>query len=86
MFSRSCRLSERGRGRPSGKGGDVEAKAAWGGNHRGEGGNILFLDGHVEWFNAHHRGGLASLKNDLWRVMTTSNGLHVSAWEDDTAW
>lgn len=25
----------------------------WGGNHRDEGGNVLFIDGHVEWFNTY---------------------------------
>lgn len=27
------------------------AAAAWGGNHAGAGGNIAFVDGHVDWYN-----------------------------------
>lgn len=30
----------------------AQEATGWGGNHNGDGGNILFIDGHVEWFNA----------------------------------
>ena len=70
----------------------VELPGAWGGNHqkRGtpQGGNFLFVDGHVEWYNVANPAEPeeGSLDNAIWRSMTTSNGLRLSAWENDRAW
>ena len=30
---------------------NADSATAWGGNHRGDGGNVGFIDGHVSWYN-----------------------------------
>ena len=46
-----CLLVEKNAGVPAKITSDADAATGWGGNHRMEGGNVLFIDGHVEWFN-----------------------------------
>lgn len=66
--------------------GDVEGSGTWGGNHRGAGGNILFLDGHVEWYNTYDAAESGTINNELWETMTVTGGLDTASWEDDSAW
>ncbi len=77
------------RGRP---GASVIGDTSWGGNHSFEGGNILFADGHVEWFNR----ALSATEGDaltdvnwgwMWDATGTATGsTPVMAWEDDASW
>jgi prepilin-type N-terminal cleavage/methylation domain-containing protein/prepilin-type processing-associated H-X9-DG protein len=70
----------------------VEGDTTWGGNHSFEGGNVLFADGHVEWFNrAVDATDGEALTDESWGWMwdTTSSATPVPAvpvWEDDTGW
>jgi prepilin-type N-terminal cleavage/methylation domain-containing protein/prepilin-type processing-associated H-X9-DG protein len=66
--------------------GDVEADEAWGGNHKHDGANILFVDGHVEWYNSYNDEEEGTLDNDAWEIMTLTGGVADSAWEDDSGW
>jgi len=36
----------------------------YGFNHKGDGGNVLFVDGHVEWYNANQ--GVSNLAGSAW--------------------
>ena len=64
----------------------VEADGDWGGNHRGDGGNMLFGDGHVEWYNSYIDGADGELTMLVWEIMTRTGGLADADWEDDTTW
>lgn len=66
---------------------DIETDGTWGGNHRGDGGNILFVDGHVEWYNSFENGGGSGMLTiDEWERITSTGGVDVTAWEDDEDW
>jgi prepilin-type processing-associated H-X9-DG protein len=65
---------------------DVEGAAAWGGNHKGAGGNVMFVDGHVEWYNSFDATESGTLDNDEWERMTATGGVAATVWEDDAAW
>ncbi|MCX7591611.1 MAG: DUF1559 domain-containing protein [Kiritimatiellae bacterium] len=67
----------------------------WGGNHKNEGGNILFVDGHVEWYNKEDKkdpDAPAQLTADAWKRILGSNYVAGAAFdptkefEDDTTW
>jgi prepilin-type processing-associated H-X9-DG protein len=65
----------------------LEQEGGWGGNHtavKPAGGNILFMDGHVEGLSAHAAGAPDEgvLSNERW----TDMGGDVAEWEDDAAW
>jgi prepilin-type N-terminal cleavage/methylation domain-containing protein/prepilin-type processing-associated H-X9-DG protein len=65
---------------------DIQSPGTWGGNHRGEGGNILFVDGHVEWYNSYETdGGSGMLTDDEWDRITAT-GMTATAWADDGDW
>jgi prepilin-type N-terminal cleavage/methylation domain-containing protein/prepilin-type processing-associated H-X9-DG protein len=70
----------------------VEGDTSWGGNHAFEGGNILFADGHVEWFNRAETAAEAeALNNEAWGWMWDTTGSATGstptvAWEDDSSW
>ena len=76
-------------GRP---GDSVEGLTTWGGNHSFEGGNILFADGHVEWFNrAADATETESLTDEVWCWMWDDTGTATGAtattvWELDDTW
>jgi prepilin-type N-terminal cleavage/methylation domain-containing protein/prepilin-type processing-associated H-X9-DG protein len=65
---------------------DVEGSDAWGGNHKYNGGNIMFVDGHVEWYNTFDATESGTLDNETWETMTATGGVDTTAWEDDSAW
>lgn len=65
--------------------GDVEGEGVWGGNHKDAGGNILFVDGHVEWYNRSEGSGgsgeLGELTMDAWEIMTKTGGTAAADWQ-----
>jgi prepilin-type N-terminal cleavage/methylation domain-containing protein/prepilin-type processing-associated H-X9-DG protein len=65
---------------------DVEGGSTWGGNHKGAGGNILYVDGHVEWWNSYVATEEGTINNDEWESMTATGGVDSTAWEDDSTW
>lgn len=65
---------------------DVESDEAWGGNHKFDGANILFVDGHVEWYNSYRDDEEGTLDMEQWEIMTQTGGIDESAWEDDSGW
>jgi prepilin-type N-terminal cleavage/methylation domain-containing protein/prepilin-type processing-associated H-X9-DG protein len=62
----------------------VEGDKKWGGNHKFAGGNILFLDGHVEWYNSYSATEPGSFTDEMWETMTATGGVAATSWEDDT--
>jgi prepilin-type processing-associated H-X9-DG protein len=58
----------------------------WGGNHKDAGGNILYLDGHVEWWNSYDPTEEGTLNNDEWETITATGGVDASAWDDGSTW
>jgi len=61
-------------GAPSSYAGTATPPAGWGGNHKGDGGNVCFVDGHVEWINTK-----GSDDSSFTYLVATSMGLGAAA-------
>jgi len=67
---------------PTGEGG---ANDNWGGNHDGDGGNFLFVDGHVKWYNKVNPddpGQVDALSNRVWVAMGGELCVSSNLWDD----
>ena len=62
--------------------------ASWGGNHKGMGGNVLYVDFHTEWWQKYDPADPAegALDDSAWYAMVGTNSFAVTAWEDDSTW
>ncbi len=60
------------------------ATVGWGGNHKGDGGNVLCYDGSVTWYGK--PGALGGLTNSLWNNPGQANALGGGTPATITAW